>query len=251
MQSLHGFAADPSGWPAISCNRAVSVMFGPDTAGLNPVLSPGLGPLRVKHHKPHIGFWGMILAVANNLLLKPCGEWLINECPVTGVAHGLIEIGHGLAARIFDPVALREIDIVNVAGQDLEVAIVDIDHRRLSWHVGAHLVGVFHDLDPVPVMPALAHPVANAHGNGLHLVGRGARAGFAGSEDGQIRALDVVDRHAFFFDLPALLMAIATACFCGLPAAISVLIFWETAALPLPFTSGIIAPSLPDRASFS
>jgi hypothetical protein len=43
----------------------------------------------------------------------------------------------------------------------------------------------------------------------------------------------------FLFDLPALLMAIATACFCGLPAAISVLIFLEIVFLEEPFFSGM------------
>lgn len=43
-------------------------------------------------------------------------------------------------------------------------------------------------------------------------------------------------------DLPALERAIATACFCGLPAAISVLMFLDTVFLELPVFNGIIYP---------
>lgn len=44
--------------------------------------------------------------------------------------------------------------------------------------------------------------------------------------------------------LPATRRAIATACFGGRPARISVRMFLETAALDRPFTSGIISPSV-------
>jgi hypothetical protein len=45
--------------------------------------------------------------------------------------------------------------------------------------------------------------------------------------------------HYFFFPLPALLSAMAIACFCGAPDFISVLMLVETAFLDFPFTRGI------------
>src|SRR5574341_2029567 len=41
-------------------------------------------------------------------------------------------------------------------------------------------------------------------------------------------------------DFPATLYAMAMACFCGLPACISVRIFWEIVLRDLPFRSGIM-----------
>jgi len=46
--------------------------------------------------------------------------------------------------------------------------------------------------------------------------------------------------HFRFFDLRAVFKAIAIACFLGLPAASSVLMFWPIAFLLLPFISGIL-----------
>ena len=45
--------------------------------------------------------------------------------------------------------------------------------------------------------------------------------------------------HYFFLDFPAWDRAIATACFCGLPALISARMFAETTFLDLPFCNGI------------
>lgn len=55
-------------------------------------------------------------------------------------------------------------------------------------------------------------------------------------------------RGYFFLPLllPALLRAIATACFCGFPCFISVLIFCEITFLLEPFFSGILLPRTPD-----
>jgi hypothetical protein len=44
--------------------------------------------------------------------------------------------------------------------------------------------------------------------------------------------------HYFFFPLPALLRAMAIACFCGFPAAFSVLMLDDTAAFDLPLLNG-------------
>lgn len=46
----------------------------------------------------------------------------------------------------------------------------------------------------------------------------------------------------FFLDLPATFNAIATACFCGFPASISVLIFWLIVSFDDPFFNGIFFP---------
>jgi len=45
--------------------------------------------------------------------------------------------------------------------------------------------------------------------------------------------------HLLLFDFPALLRAIATACFCGLPASTSRLMFCEMVFFEEPFLSGI------------
>ena len=52
------------------------------------------------------------------------------------------------------------------------------------------------------------------------------------------RDLFVLLGHYFFRLFPALLSAIAMACFCGAPDFISVEMFFETALLLLPFTKG-------------
>jgi hypothetical protein len=74
---------------------------------------------------------------------------------------------------------------------------------------------------------------------------------FGGTDDGKASAVPAEDRidltHRQFFLppegrlLPAVFNAMATACFCGLPAAISVLIFDEMVFRDEPFFSGMVS----------
>ena len=70
-------------------------------------------------------------------------------------------------------------------------------------------------------------------------VTRYARKGMSITEVSRVEAAPW-EGYFFFLALPATDKAIATACFWGLPAAISVLMFWDTVFRDLPFLSGIM-----------